>query len=381
MQPCVNEKANLLFLISLFLTTLFVNGGNNFSSIFQLLFDSSDFQTLDFSQLMNSEKLDLLIIGAGPAGLSAADAARREGLNYLVVEKSLIADTVYHYPVGRTVFSTPNELEMREGALKPCREKPTREELLSYYVQFALEQNLKINTEEEAVSIERLEPEGFKVKTTRNEYEAARVLFTIGAMARPRRLNVPGEDLTKVHYRFVEPYAYVRKDALVIGGGNSAAEAALFLAEEGARTTLALWRSDWENLDPKMNAIKHWVRTPLEEQIKKGHLRLLFFKEVEEIREREVRVRCEDGPTVTLPNDVVFILIGNDADLTLLRQIGVEIVQGKLCLVPVYDPETFETNVPGIYVAGHFTEARHIKEAIAVPRRIVPIIAQSLARV
>src|ERR671938_1607851 len=98
-------------------------------------------------------KLDLIIIGAGPAGLSAADAAAREGLNYLVIEKALIADTIYHYPVGRTVFSTPNELEMREGALHPCREKPTREELLSYYVQFALEQRLRINTEEEAREI------------------------------------------------------------------------------------------------------------------------------------------------------------------------------------------------------------------------------------
>ncbi|HJU55445.1 MAG TPA: NAD(P)-binding domain-containing protein, partial [Pyrinomonadaceae bacterium] len=98
---------------------------------------------------MGGENLDLLIIGAGPAGLSAADAAAREGLSYLVVEKGLIADTVFHYPVGRTVFSTPNELEMREGALKPCREKPTREELLSHYVRFALDQNLRINTEEE----------------------------------------------------------------------------------------------------------------------------------------------------------------------------------------------------------------------------------------
>src|SRR3954447_15782372 len=137
---------------------------------------------------MANEILDLLIIGAGPAGLSAADAAAREGLNYLVVEKSLIADTVYYYPVGRTVFSTPNELELREGALKPCREKPTREELLSYYVQFALEQNLKINTEEEAVAVGRLDGEGFRVRTTLREYEAARLLFTTGAMARPRRL-------------------------------------------------------------------------------------------------------------------------------------------------------------------------------------------------
>src|SRR5918911_2430478 len=119
-----------------------------------------------------NEQLDHLIIGAGPAGISAADAAAREGLNYLVVEKGLIADTVYHYPIGLTVFSTPNELEMREGALKPCREKPTREELLSHYVRFALDEGLRINTEEEATSIERLEPEGFHVRTTRGEYRA-----------------------------------------------------------------------------------------------------------------------------------------------------------------------------------------------------------------
>ena len=330
---------------------------------------------------MSNERLDLLIIGAGPAGLSAAYAAAREGLNYLVIEKALIADTIFHYPVGRTVFSTPNELEMREGALHPCREKPTREELLSHYVHFALDEKLRINTEEEATSVERLEPEGFKVQTTRAEYTTARVLFTIGAMAHPRRLNVPGEDLPKVYYRFTEPYPYVRKDVLVVGGGNSAAEAALFLAEDGARPTLAIWRTDWENRDPKMNAIKHWVRAPLEQQIEQGRLQLLLFREVLEVLSREVRIRREDGEVVTLPNDAVFILIGNDADFTLLRQLGVEIVQGKLCPVPVYDPETFETNVPGIYVAGHFTHARHIKDAIAVPRRIVPLIAQSLVRV
>ncbi len=327
---------------------------------------------------MSNRRLDLLIIGAGPAGLSAADAAAREQLNYLVIEKGLIADTVFHYPVGRTVFSTPNELEMREGALEHCREKPTREELLSHYVRFALERNLRINTEEEAVSIERTEPDGFLVRTSRAEYLAARVLFAIGAMQHPRRLNVPGEDLPKVFHRFTEPYPYVRKDAMIIGGGNSAAEAALFLSEEGARTVLTIWRADWENRDPKMNAIKHWVRTPLEAQIEKGNLRLIFFKEIEEITEQAVKIKQDDGQTVTLPNDAVFILIGSDADLTLLRQAGVEIASSGFAQIPVYDPETFETNIHGLYVAGHFTHARHIKEAIAVPRRIVPLIAQSL---
>jgi thioredoxin reductase (NADPH) len=322
--------------------------------------------------------LDLLIVGAGPAGLSAADAAEREGLSYLVVEKGLIADTVYHYPVGLTVFSTTNELELREGALRPCREKPTREELLSYYVRFALEHSLRINTEEEVTRIEPRPHEGFRVNTSRATYEAARVLVCIGGMARARRLGVPGEALPKVHQRFVEPFPYVRKDALVVGGGNSAAEAALFLSEGGARTTFAIWPSDWENRDPKKGCIKHWVREPLEREIEEGRLRLFLFSEVLEIKESEVLIKDAGGQTHALPNDAVFVLIGSDADLTLLRDAGVRTERAGLTEVPSYDPGTFETNVPGLYVAGHFTNSRHIKEAIAVPRHVVPLIAQSL---
>jgi thioredoxin reductase (NADPH) len=322
--------------------------------------------------------LDLLIIGAGPAGLSAADAAAREGLAYLVVEKGLIADTIYHYPIGLTVFSTTNELELREGALRPCREKPTREELLSYYVRFALEHSLRINTEEEVTRIERLDGEGFRVRTSRGVYEAARLLVCTGAGGRPRRLGVPGEDLPKVGHRFREPFPYVRKDVLVVGGGNSAAEAALFLSEGGARPTFAIWPSDWENRDPKRGCIKHWVRAPLEREIAEGRLRLFLFSEVEEIAETVVKIKDAAGVSHALPNDAVFILIGSDADLTLLRQVGVRTERSGLTEVPAYDPETFETNVPGLYVAGHFTNSRHIKEAIAVPRRVVPLIAQSL---
>ena len=224
-------------------------------------------------------------------------------------------------------------------------------------------------------------PEGFTVRTNKADYQAARILFAIGAMAHPRRLNIPGEDLPKTHHLFVEPYAYVRKDALVVGGGNSAAEAALFLAEEGARTTLAIWRADWENTDPKAGAMKHWVRKPLEEQIAAGHLRVILYKDIVEITEANVTLKTEEGETLTIANDVVFVLIGSDADLTLLKKLGVKTEPGKLTEVPAYDPVTFETSVPGVYVAGHFTHARHIKAAIDIPRRIVPLIAQSLKAV
>jgi thioredoxin reductase (NADPH) len=322
--------------------------------------------------------LDLLIIGAGPAGLSAAEVAGREGLSYLVVEKGTIANTIRHYPVGRTMFSTPNEVEMSEGALKPVREKPSREELLSHYIHFVLDNDLHINTGERVESVSGDVENGFVVRTDCNEYRARRVLFAIGAMDHPRHLNVPGEDLPKVHHRFVDPYPYVRKEALVVGGGNSAAEAALFLSEEGARTTLAIWREDWENRDPKAGAMKHWVRTPLEAEIAAGRLTVILYKQIDEIREKEVTLTTETGESMTIANDVVFILTGADADLTQLKALGVKTESGKLTEVPVYDPETFETNVRGVYVAGHFTHARHIKAAIDVPRRIVPLIAKQL---
>jgi bacillithiol disulfide reductase len=327
---------------------------------------------------MMDDSLDLIIIGAGPAGLSAAEAAQREDLSYVVIEKGTIADTIRKYPVGRTMFSTPNEVEMHPDTLKPIKEKPTREELLSHYIHFVLDNNLRVNTDEKVEDVSGDISIGFTVRTNKAEYKAARILFAIGAMEFPRRLNVEGEDLPKVHHLFVEPYAYVRKNALVVGGGNSAAEAALFLSEEGARTTMAIWRDDWENRDPKAGAMKHWVRTPLEAEVAAGRLRVVMYKQVDEIREKDVTLTTETGESITIPNDVVFVLVGSDADLGLLKQLGVKTEPGKLTEVPVYNPETFETNVRGIYVAGHFTHARHIKPAIDVPRQIVPLIAKDL---
>lgn len=324
--------------------------------------------------------LDLIIIGAGPAGISAAYEAKKLGLNYLVLEKGLIGNTVYNYPVGLTVFSTTNELEIEEGALKPAREKPTREELLSYYVRFTLEHDLNIQTEETVTALEQLGDRHFKVVTNKSEFESKTVLFAIGAMDHPRKLSVPGEDLPKVHDHFRETYPWVKKRAMIVGGGNSAGEAALFLAEEGADTTLAIFRDDWENTDPKQGCIKYWVKQPLERELENSCLKLFFLGKVIEIRENEVVMENEDGEQVTLPNDVVFVLIGSDADLTMLKNLGVKTGHGKYGEIPLYDPATFETSVPGIFVAGHFTEARHIKEAIAVPKRILPAIAEVVSK-
>ncbi|MBX3289474.1 MAG: NAD(P)-binding domain-containing protein [Acidobacteria bacterium] len=333
--------------------------------------------------------LDLVIIGAGPAGISAAYEAQKAGLNYVVLEKGLIGNTIYNYPVGLTVFSTTNELEFREGDLKPAREKPTREELLSYYVRFVLDNELNVHTEEKVHSVDLVpfvhevvsgpDDRIFLVKTEKAEYQARAVLFAIGAMDHPRKLNVPGEDLPKVYDQFRETYPWVKKNALIVGGGNSAGEAALFLAQEGAETTLAIFRADWENNDPKQGCIKYWVKQPLEEELKEHCLKLFFLGKVIEIREKEVELESESGERVVLENDVVFVLIGSDADLTMIRSLGVETRSGKYGDVPVYDPETFATNVPGVYVAGHFTEHRHIKGAIDAGPVVVRHIAGQTA--
>src|SRR6476620_9222333 len=321
--------------------------------------------------------LDLLIIGAGPAGISAAYEAKKAGLDYVVIEQGLIGNTIYSYPVGLTVVSTTNELEFNEGELKPAREKPTREELLSYYVRFVLDNELNVNAEEKVLALHKTRL-GFRVTSDKGVYDARTVLFAIGAMDHPRKLNVPGEELPKVYDHFRETYPWVKKRALIIGGGNSAGEAALFLAQEGAETTLAIFRSDWENTDPKQGCIKYWVKQPLEEELKEHCLKLFFLGRVVEIREKEVELENENGERCAIENDVVFVLIGADADLTMLKDLGVQTERSKYGEVPVYDPDTFETNVTGIYVAGHFTNHRHIKGAIDAGKTLIPKLAEKL---
>ncbi len=330
---------------------------------------------------------DLLIIGAGPAGIMAAYEAKNAGLEYVVIEKGLIGNTIYHYPVGLTVFSTVNELEFADGGLDPAREKPTREELLSYYVRFVLDNELDVRTEEAVIGVEKGDVDAretravqsFVVTTDKGVYETRNVLFAIGAMDFPRKLNVPGEDLPHVFDHFRETYPWVKKKALIVGGGNSAGEAALFLAQEGAETTLAVFRDDWENTDPKQGCIKYWVKEPLEQELKEHCLNLFFLGKVVEIREGEIELENERGDRVTMANDVVFVLIGSDADLSMMTGLGVGTEKAKYGEVPVYDPETFATNVPGVYVAGHFTNHRHIKGAIDAAKVLVPRLAATLS--
>ena len=319
--------------------------------------------------------LDLAIIGGGPAGISAALEAQRSGLDYVVLEKGLIANTIYQYPIGLTVFSTPDELEFEKAALKPVASKPTREELLSYYVRTVREGGLNFRTECNVSGVRSLNGGGFELTVGADLMQARNIIFAIGAMEYPRRLGVPGEDLPKVQHLFRETYPFVGKNVMVIGGGNSAGEAALFLAQEGANTTLAIFRADWENEDPKQGCIKYWVKRPLEDELSRECLTVFFLKNVLEISGDSILLESEDGENVRFDNDAVFVLIGSDADLSVLESLGVGFEESKYGKVPAYDENTFETEVKGIFVAGHFTKSRHIAGAISAPRSIIPIIA------
>ncbi len=323
---------------------------------------------------------DLMIIGAGPAGLTAAHAAQQAGLDYFALERAAIAQTIAEYPIGRPLFSTPNEIELVPGTLRPrFGPKPTREETLEYYARFATrELRLNIRAYEGAQSVLRI-GDAFQVISEKAVYWARRVIVATGGFGRPRRLKVRGETPERVSYRFVEAFPYAGKNILVVGGGNSAAEAALDLCRAGAQVAWSLRRP---SLDPRPDeadrvGIKPWVREPLLECAARGEATIHYATECVEITPQAALLRGADGHTQETPCAHIFALLGASPDVSLLVAAGVAIAPDER---PVYDPETNETNVPGLYVAGHLTRELHMKNATVVPRRIVERIARELTR-
>jgi thioredoxin reductase (NADPH) len=321
---------------------------------------------------------DLIIIGSGPSGLAAALSAKQQGLDYLVLERHEIASTVRHYPLGKELFSTSNEVELEPGAL-PTESKPTREEVLAHYQRLVAEQALCVRTGEEVRAI-RPTPEGFLLQTARQTFEARAVLVAVGGFGKARKLNVAGESASRVSYHFMAAEPYAGQPILVVGGGNSAAQAALFLAEAGAKPVLALRRPELDGQDPDTGLpkakIKPWVKAPLELAVEQGLITILRSSKIVEIRSNSAFLSLNDSPDLLeVVCDHIFALIGADPDTTLLEGAGAEIAaDGR----PVYDLETYETTVPGLYVAGHITRELHMKNALEVTPRIVAAIAARL---
>ena len=316
---------------------------------------------------------DLVVIGAGPAGIAAAREARLQSVSCVVLERGVVADTVYRYPLATVLFSTSNEVEIERGAL-PSERKPTREEVLAHYNHVARREELGIRCGQEAVRIVKTAG-GFNVKARDACYTGRTVLAAVGGFGRVRRLGVPGETPDRVSYRLIDPRAYQAARLLVVGGGNSAAEAALALSRVGATVTMCVRAA---SLDRKPDgksttaAIKQWVREPLERAAAEGLIRILTGAEVARVDAGSAVVRRVADSFQTIQCDHVFAMIGADPDTSLLEGAGASIARDGR---PVYNPLTNETTVGGLFVAGHLTRERHIRNAVESARSVVRHIA------
>jgi thioredoxin reductase (NADPH) len=291
--------------------------------------------------------LDVLIVGAGPAGLAAAIAASKAGLRYEVIEKGALVNSLLHYPAEMVFFTTPELMEIGGMPFTSPNDKPTRMEALRYYRRVTAAYDLRISFDERVAAIDR-EAGIFIVRTERIDgstraLQSRYVVLATGAYDFANLLGVPGEDLPHVSHYYTSPHPFFRKRVLVVGGKNSAAEAALDLYRAGARVMIVHRQSLLGD------SIKYWVKPDIENRIKEGSIDSRFDAKLVEIRPSSVVIERR-GTREELPADAVFLLTGYISDNSLLRAAGVQI-DPDTC-GPRHDPETYETNVPGMFVIG-----------------------------
>jgi thioredoxin reductase (NADPH) len=306
-------------------------------------------ETLSRAQLETppGSKTDVLVVGAGPTGMACASEAQKAGFRALIIDKGCLVNSIYHYPSNMIFFTTPELLEIGDVPFTTALAKPNRLEALEYYRRVAAHYHLPIRQYEWVRTITG-EDNDFRVATTDrhdaiHDYRARKIVLATGYYDLANELGIPGEDTGKVFHYYKDPHPYYDTDVIVIGGKNSAAEAALDLWRHGARVTLV-------HRGAQMHShVKYWVRPDIENRIKAGEIPAHFNSTVQEINADCVVLRTPSGP-MRLKNDFVFALTGYHPDYDFLRSIGIELSPEQLR--PVCDPETLESNVPGIYVAG-----------------------------
>lgn len=289
------------------------------------------------------EILDILIIGAGPIGLNCALEAEKNDLTYIIIEKGTIVNSLYRYPLYMRFFSTAEKLEIAEIPFISTAPKPGRQEALEYYQGIARQKNLNINLYEKVVNVTK-QNDIFHIETSKAEYLAKNVIISTGFYDIPNMMNIPGENLDKVKHYYTEPYPYARQKIVVIGSSNSAVDAALETYRKGAEVTMIVRHSEISE------SVKYWVKPDIENRIAEGSITAYFNSELMEIKEHAVVFKNEKGEIKEIENDFVLAMTGYLPDFNFLKNSGIEL-QGE-CLNPLYHPETMETNVENLYLAG-----------------------------
>jgi len=300
---------------------------------------------------------DIICIGAGPTGLACAIEARRAGMNPLVIDKGCLCNSIFHYPVNMVFFTTPELLEIGDLPLVSAAEKPVRTEALKYYRRAAEHFQLELRLFELVMRVDGRDG-NFTVitrteKGTEQRYCGKKISVATGYYDLPNYLNVPGEDLPHVSHYYTEPYEYWNQDVVVVGGKNSAAEAALDLFRNGARVTLVHRQAVLGQ------SIKYWVRPDIENRIKANEIRALFETHVIQIEPDQVVVENGAGKRGVKARQV-FALTGYHPDFTFIESLGVKL--DPETRKPALDPKTLESNVPGIHLAGVVIGGRHTGE-------------------
>ncbi|WP_404466470.1 YpdA family putative bacillithiol disulfide reductase [Planococcus rifietoensis] len=297
------------------------------------------------------EHADVIIVGGGPCGLSAAIEIQRMGLHPVILEKGNIVNAIYHYPTHQTFFSSSEKLSIGDVPFITEDRKPKRNQALVYYREVVKRHALDVRAFETAISIEQ--SDGFLVKTTKNDYKAKYVVVATGYYDHPNKLAVPGADLPKVMHYFKEGHPYFDRDVLVIGGKNSAVDAALELHKAGSRVTVSYHGTSYSK------SVKPWILPEFDGLVRQGEITMLFDSIVDEIREDEVGLTVNDTKE-TFANDFVFAMIGYHPDHQFLRQMGISIdeASGR----PSFNEETMETNVEDLFIAGVIAAGNNANE-------------------
>jgi len=290
-----------------------------------------------------SAPIDVLIIGGGPIGLACGIAAQAAGLTYLIVERGCLVHSLYRYPQNMTFLSTSERLEIGNIPFVSTNPKPRRAEALEYYRRIQQQFELDIHLFEEVTMVKKGMDE-FTVQTSKSTYTAQHVVVATGFYDIPCLLDIPGEELSKVSHYYNDPHYYAGQKVVVVGASNSSIDAALETYRKGADVTLVV------RAEQIGQRVKYWVRPDIENRIANGEVRALFSSKLTEIRPTEVDILTPDG-LVTLENDFVLALTGYQPDFAFLEKIGIKL-SNDASRVPFHNPETMETNIPGLFLAG-----------------------------